>query len=123
MQLDINKLITAIEAHTSVTINLEKAGRNANLPFTVWELLSSRPDIAMGETQNVEIVRFRLTVWGRTCASVETIHTSLAGAFDEGSLSLTGYTNVRCQRTNSSLRFIRGTWVGTLDYELWAQEA
>ena len=122
MQLDINKLITAIEGHTDYTLNLEAAGRGTPLPYVVWELLGSRPDIAMGGTQNVEIVTFRLSVYGQTCDSVETVHTSIAGSFDEGALTITDYTNVRCQRTNSTLRFRDGTWLGTLTYELWAQE-
>lgn len=120
MALNIKALVTAIEEHTETEFNLEAAGRNSNLPYVIWELLSSRPDHT--NTGVMEIVQYRITVFDRTSAGAQAIHATIAGSFDESTLTITGYTGVRNQRVDSSHRFDRGTWQSSLTYQLWAEK-
>lgn len=99
------------------------------LPFVTYFLVSAMPDWATGQDCENATIQFSIWYGNDTAEGVDPLeeicelYELLKTAFDEASLTVTGYACIRCSReTSRLLRDPDGGWQYQADYRIQLQE-
>ena len=104
---------------------LHEAPQAATFPYAVYNHISTVPEVASGG-YILEDVSIQITLFSNNKSATEVcdIYDDCIALFDEASLTITGYTNLRMSREFSTM--IRDSennvWQFNVDYRLWAEK-
>ncbi len=105
--------------------SFHEAPQKETFPYAVYNHISTIPEVASGGYL-LEDVLIQITLFSNKNSATEVcdIYDDCIALYDEASLTITGYTNLRMSRESSTM--IRdpedNVWQFNIDYRIWAEK-
>lgn len=110
----------ALAAHVTSDVFFDQAWPDAEAPYVVFYLISSRPEMTFADGFEDALVQFSIFSKERNPDEVVDIYSDLDDAFHRADLTYDSHTNIGCFRESSPQPPTRmeDVWTMTADYRI-----